>query len=335
LVCGFPFGLWEAPRPLEVTRPLLIWPRTFPVAPVPEADGGHADDGLALRDRAGNWGDPLGVRPYRRGDPLCRVHWGQTARHGELIVSEVQSSAVPRVQVVLDAHPAAHAGSGPGGSREWAVRVAASFAEGWVGQGADVELVLDGGSVRARGGSAKARSAALLDALARVGPGSRCDLAGLLDTPECRRFGGGLRVVITTDVGLAGLPPGAISASVDRFVVLRRGRSKTTIAGVFSPRCRSSRGSGSTAPGGSRRDSSGRERGPGLDVDEREDARVRWCTLLMTALATAALEQAVLEPGVSRWLALVTTLGTLVAPTLAASWLLAGRVGLGAPAHLA
>ena len=74
----------------------------------------RASDGLATRDRAGQWGDPLGVRPYRRGDPLRRVHWVLTARHGELIVRELQSNAVPRVQIVLDAHPAAHRRLGAG-----------------------------------------------------------------------------------------------------------------------------------------------------------------------------------------------------------------------------
>ena len=115
-----------------------------PSRPLPEAEGSQASDGLATRDRAGHWGDLLGVRPYRRGDPLRRVHWGLTARHGELIVREVQSNAVPRVQIVLDTRPAAHAGSGPDGSREWAIRVAASLAEGWIDQGAEVELILDG-----------------------------------------------------------------------------------------------------------------------------------------------------------------------------------------------
>ena len=41
--------------------------------------GVKSPTGWRLRDRAGHWGDPLGVRPYRRGDPLRRVHWGLSA----------------------------------------------------------------------------------------------------------------------------------------------------------------------------------------------------------------------------------------------------------------
>jgi uncharacterized protein (DUF58 family) len=227
--------LWKASRPLAVPESLLVWPRTFPVAPVPEPDKGHAAAGLAVRDRAGNWGDPLGVRPYRRGDPLRRVHWGQTARHGELIVCEVQSNSVPRVQIVLDTHPASHAGSGPDGSREWSVRVAASLAEGWTGQGAQVELVVDGGSVLARGGSAKARAALVLDSLARLKPGAGIDLARLLSRPDCRSFGRGLRVVVTTDMGLKGLTGTGPPTSGDRFVVLKTGAFGGDPAGGDSP----------------------------------------------------------------------------------------------------
>ncbi len=63
VVCGFPFGLWEASRPLDVAAPLLVWPRTFPVAAMPETEGSHASDGLATRDRAGHSGDPRGSVP--------------------------------------------------------------------------------------------------------------------------------------------------------------------------------------------------------------------------------------------------------------------------------
>ncbi|MGP0067629.1 MAG: DUF58 domain-containing protein [Isosphaeraceae bacterium] len=222
VVCGFPFGLWEASRPLNVTASLLVWPRTFPVAAVPEIEGSHAFDGLATRDCAGHSGDPRGVRPYRRGDPIRRVHWGLTARHGELIVRELQSNAVPRVRIVLDTRPAAHAGSGPGSSREWAIRVAASLAEGWIGQGAAVELVLDGKPVPSRG-SARARTVTLLDALARLAPGGDRDLAELLSLAECQRSDGGLRVIITTDVGLHGWRGEGRRRAGDRFVVLKAG----------------------------------------------------------------------------------------------------------------
>jgi uncharacterized protein (DUF58 family) len=148
------------------------------------------------------------------------VHWALTARHGELIVRELQSNAVPRVQIVLDADPAVHRGAGPDGSREWALRVTASLAEGWIQQGAEVELVLDPARVSSTGGSGRARAAVVLDALARLGPGGDRNLAELLSRPECRRRDCGLRVVVTTDIGLRGLTGEGLRWAGVHFVVL-------------------------------------------------------------------------------------------------------------------
>jgi hypothetical protein len=127
------------------------------------------------------------------------------------------------VQIVLDLHPAVHAGGAPGDSREWAIRVAASLAQGWIGQGAEVNLLFDGGFVAACGGSARVRSAAVLDALARVSSGGTRDLATLLSLPECLRFRRGLRVVVTTDIALGRLGAEGFPGTAARFVVLKAG----------------------------------------------------------------------------------------------------------------
>jgi uncharacterized protein (DUF58 family) len=221
IATGFPFGLRRATRPLSVPAPLLVWPRTFPVGPVPMTAGGRSFEGSAVRDRAGHSGDLLGVRPYRRGDPLRRVHWPQTARNGELIVCELQESAVPRVQIVVDTHPEAHHGSGADGSREWAIRIAASFLEDWIGQGADVEAVFGGRVVHPRGGSVRSRQAYFLDALARLGDDDFLRLPDLLDLPACRDFGPGLRVVVATDSALARVVATVLPRVAQRFVVLK------------------------------------------------------------------------------------------------------------------
>ena len=220
IVSGFPFGLSAARRELAVGRTLLVWPRTFPVGPIPETAEGRSAEGLAPRDKPGTWGDLLGVRPYRRGDSLRRIHWPQTARHGQLVVCEVQASALPRIQVVLDTHLGSHAGAGPDSSREWAIRVAASFAESWIKQGAELEMVITGGSVTAGAGSARQRSAVVLDALARLASSCEHDLATLLSLPACRRRDRGLRIIVTTDVGLCRVPAEIVRQCGARFVVL-------------------------------------------------------------------------------------------------------------------
>ncbi len=223
VVTAFPFGLREASRPLAVPSRLLVWPRTFPVGPIPEAASGREGDGLAPRNKAGTAGDLLGVRPYRRGDSLRRVHWPQSARHGHLIVCELEAQAIPRVQIVLDISPEAHSGSGQAGSFEWAVRIAASFAEDWIGQGAEVEVVHGGRSVASSAGTVASRRARVLDALARLEPDGRHDLKDVLSGPSCLRFDGGLRVVVATSRSTRNLAGSAGRGRAERFVVLDAG----------------------------------------------------------------------------------------------------------------
>jgi uncharacterized protein (DUF58 family) len=217
---AFPFGIWEASRPLTVASKLLVWPRTFPVGPIPEAADGRSGDGLPRRNKPGTSGDLTGVRPYRRGDAIRRIHWPQTARHGQLVVCELQANAVPCVQLVLDCHPDGHAGLGSDGSLEWSIRVAASFAEGWIGQGAEVEVVFGEQTVSALTGTVRARHTRVLDALARLEPDRRHSLQDVLGGPICRRFEMGLRIVIATDLALQSLTRRAGGAVAERFVVL-------------------------------------------------------------------------------------------------------------------
>jgi uncharacterized protein (DUF58 family) len=217
---GFPFGLRKASRPLSTTSRLLVWPRTFPVGPIPETSG-RGVEGFAPRDKPGTSGDVIGVRPYRRGDSLRRIHWPQTARHDQLVVCELHAHSVPRVQVILDSHESSHAGEGPEGSREWAIRIAASFLEDWIGQGAEVEVVLQGRLVSARDGSIQARRVRILDALARLGSDGELTLPDLLALPACRQFRDGIRLVITTDLGMRRVPRSPSRRVKDLFVVLR------------------------------------------------------------------------------------------------------------------
>lgn len=218
LTSGFPFGLWEAGRPIACTTPLLVWPAVFPVSGVPEAaSNSRSREGVVPQNRAGDSGDILGVRPYRRGDPRRRIHWAQTARHDRLIVCERQAISSPRAQVVLDADPSIHEGVGPACSREWAIRIAASLVEGLLKQGVSVEVAWNGRVFPADAGEAHRRR--LLDSLARLPQATAGGLPELLRLPACRRFTEGVQIVVTTERGLAAVGDHGLLRR-PRFVVL-------------------------------------------------------------------------------------------------------------------
>jgi hypothetical protein len=47
------------------------------------------------------------TREYRHGDPMRRVHWAATARHGELMVRQEESVTTPEATIILDQRLAA------------------------------------------------------------------------------------------------------------------------------------------------------------------------------------------------------------------------------------
>lgn len=207
---GFPFGLWHSRRSAAVESELIAWPRTYPVGPVPTTDGEDVVEGNVTRSKVGTTGDVLGVRPYRRGDSPRRIHWAQSARHDRLIVCELQSNSRPVVRIVVDLDPAVHT-AGSDGTREWAIRVAASLATGWLADGAQVGLTAGDVSLPATAGAAQATR--ILDALARVGDTGPSPAA----VPGDRST---VTVVVTTDAAPA--PPNR-HADTRRVVLERAG----------------------------------------------------------------------------------------------------------------
>jgi len=219
LTTGFPFGLWEYGRRLPVEEPLVVRPRTYPVGPIPSVSGGRQVEGNVSRSKVGTNGDVMGVRPYRRGDSPRRIHWGQSAKHDRLVVCELESNSRPVIQLVLDADPGVHVGVGPDSSREWAIRVVASFAKGWLEDGAQVGLAWGGHDIPPASGGSQLHK--ILDALAGLPAETPQPLADVLSCPKCRGFREGLQVIVTTDRTHAHGGCGACESEDQRWVVLK------------------------------------------------------------------------------------------------------------------
>lgn len=121
-----PFGMCEVTRAFTATDPLVVVPRTWPLAPV-QAGGQWVGNGESLsRSAAASGEDDVATREYRYGDDLRRVHWRSTARRGELMVRRDEQPRQMRATILLDCRAEAHRGDGPASSFEWAVSAAAS-----------------------------------------------------------------------------------------------------------------------------------------------------------------------------------------------------------------
>lgn len=197
LCTGFPFGIWEYTRMIRPGNELVVWPEIFPVGPVPWTGGEQQFDGNVSRRKVGTHGDIVGVRPYRRGDSPKRIHWAQTVRHEKLVVRELESCSRPSIQIILDINPAVHCGEDGKGTFEWSLRVAASFAKGWLSQGADIGIACSDFELPPSSGCNQQKK--ILDALAACKMSATKSLDQVVACQSFKHLRDGLKVIITTD----------------------------------------------------------------------------------------------------------------------------------------
>ena len=97
-----PFGLAYGEWPVGAPHDLTVTPR---VTPLP-GNGVSITTGEGSRHERvrhlNNDSDELIAREYRPGDPLRRVNWPATARHGEIMVRQEEQRSHPEARIVLD-----------------------------------------------------------------------------------------------------------------------------------------------------------------------------------------------------------------------------------------
>lgn len=136
-----PFGLSLHRHTIDDGDTLTVTPAAVEL-PATGLAGARGNDGItATRIRANPSDDDVMTREYRHGDPMRRVHWPATARHGALMVRQEESVTTPEATIILDQRYGAHSagfgavfsGQGDDGSDlvtsdtfEWAVTAAMS-----------------------------------------------------------------------------------------------------------------------------------------------------------------------------------------------------------------
>ncbi|UXM93004.1 DUF58 domain-containing protein [Paenarthrobacter sp. JL.01a] len=97
-----PFGLSLRRHAIDDGDLLTVTPAAVEL-PVTGLAGARGNDGVtATRIRANPSDDDIMTREYRHGDPMRRVHWAATARHGQLMVRQEESVTTPEATLILD-----------------------------------------------------------------------------------------------------------------------------------------------------------------------------------------------------------------------------------------
>lgn len=123
--CDETLGLARSLHSVPLAENLTVLPRRYRLPPLALPGGRRLQQGgVSLASSVGDSEEFIGLREYRPGDPLQRVHWKSFARTGQPVVREYQDEFFERHALVLDTFAA----PGQGAAFEEAVSVAASFA---------------------------------------------------------------------------------------------------------------------------------------------------------------------------------------------------------------
>lgn len=97
-----PFGLAVSERSVGEPHDLVVTPRVTAL-PGHRLSAGSGDGTIRDLVRQSNPNsDELIAREYRPGDPLRRVNWPATARHGEIMVRQEEQRSNPEARIILD-----------------------------------------------------------------------------------------------------------------------------------------------------------------------------------------------------------------------------------------
>ncbi|WIB64251.1 DUF58 domain-containing protein [Curtobacterium sp. MCBD17_040] len=103
-----PFGLVHVDRVVVAAQEIVVVPRTTVLGAIETGVLSGAVSAEAGRTGQGGSADDSELRPYRPGDPIRRVHWGQSAKRGELHVRQTAQAQPPEATVLLDVRRASY-----------------------------------------------------------------------------------------------------------------------------------------------------------------------------------------------------------------------------------
>ena len=101
----FPFGIFRMSSRVPGQRRLLVTPRLHHISHLALNPGlRYQPGGMPMASETGESLEFMGVREYRQGDSLRKIHWKLWARRGEPVVREFSQEYFSRVGVVLDTY---------------------------------------------------------------------------------------------------------------------------------------------------------------------------------------------------------------------------------------
>lgn len=141
---GDPFGLFGTEMRVPDQALLLVYPRVMPL-PYWSLPGSFLEGSVLTGQRSlQSTSMVMGIREYRHGDALNRIHWRSSARHRDLQVKEFELDKTADLWIYLDLERHWHRGEGEDSTEERCITVAASVVQKALREHRNVGLVTSG-----------------------------------------------------------------------------------------------------------------------------------------------------------------------------------------------
>ena len=210
-----PLGLVKALTRVPLPARLTALPRRYRIPPLAlPGRRKFQQGGVSLATSVGDSEEFMGLRDYRPGDPLHRLHWKSFARTGRPIVREYQDEFFERHALLLDTSRA----EGEDEVFEEAVAVAASFVYTIDTRECLLDLLFVGARVHSyTAGRGQMSSEHLLEVLAALAPSPAAAFAGMAAAARGRLGGtsSALLVLVHWDAARRALAEALLGAGLD------------------------------------------------------------------------------------------------------------------------
>lgn len=141
-------GLFFLKKTYHIYSELYVYPRIFKIKKFPNLIKGIPPwFGLQTSRVSADEDEFFGIREYKAGDPIKKIHWVSCARKNQLIVKQFQRQTFFRATIVFNLTQDKNFGEGKERISEYTIRIAASVAKYLIERDVSLELIANTGQM--------------------------------------------------------------------------------------------------------------------------------------------------------------------------------------------
>ncbi len=143
-----PLNLFFFKRTFEVYSKVVVYPQIFRIERFPALTRSVLPwFGIETARSSGDDDEFYGVREYKEGESVKRIHWVSSARKNKLIVKQYQLQSFFGTTIIFNLEKAKNIGEGKEAVAEYIIKIAASVANYLTEKGVSIELLAHVGEI--------------------------------------------------------------------------------------------------------------------------------------------------------------------------------------------